>query len=154
MLVRYINAYQDVQPLTIGELWAISITQRIVLIESLRRLAQRIEFNRAERREADSLADRLLGASGLRLESVAATLAGYDRAPFSDAFAVQFVHRLRDQHARITPVLIWLDERLAAQETTADTIVRDEHKRQDSANVTVPTSSQAFASSLTSTGRI
>ena len=33
ILVSYVNAYQDVQPLTIGELWAVSITLQIVLIE-------------------------------------------------------------------------------------------------------------------------
>ena len=38
MLVRYVLAYQGVQPLTIGELWAISITLRIVLVENLARL--------------------------------------------------------------------------------------------------------------------
>ena len=32
MLVRYVRAYQEVQPLTIGELWAVSITLRIVLV--------------------------------------------------------------------------------------------------------------------------
>ena len=42
MLCRYVRAYQEVQPLTIGELWAVSITLRIVLIENLRRLAGRI----------------------------------------------------------------------------------------------------------------
>ena len=40
ILVSYVNAYQEVQPLTIGELWAVSITLQIVLIENLRRLAQ------------------------------------------------------------------------------------------------------------------
>ena len=35
MLVRYVTAYQEVQPLTIGELWAVSITLRIVLVENL-----------------------------------------------------------------------------------------------------------------------
>ena len=39
MLVRYVRAYQEVQPLTIGELWAVSITLRIVLVENLGRLA-------------------------------------------------------------------------------------------------------------------
>ena len=47
-----------------------------------------------------------------------------------DAFAVQLVHRLRDQDPRITPALTWLDQHLAAQGTTADTVVRDEHQRQ------------------------
>ena len=51
MLVRFVRAYQEVQPLTIGELWAVSITLRIVLIENLGRLAQQITTSRA--READ-----------------------------------------------------------------------------------------------------
>ena len=42
MLVRFVRAYQDVQPLTIGELWAVSITLRIVLVENLGRLARQI----------------------------------------------------------------------------------------------------------------
>jgi cyclic beta-1,2-glucan synthetase len=42
MLVGYVRAYQQVQPLTIGELWAVSITLRIVMIENLRRLAEQI----------------------------------------------------------------------------------------------------------------
>ncbi|MGO3004341.1 MAG: hypothetical protein ACTIIR_06090, partial [Halomonas sp.] len=38
-LHTFISAYQRVQPLTIGELWAVAITLRIVLVENLRRLA-------------------------------------------------------------------------------------------------------------------
>ncbi len=35
MLIRFVRAYQEVQPLTIGELWAVAITLRIVLVENL-----------------------------------------------------------------------------------------------------------------------
>ena len=49
MLVGYVRAYQEVQPLTIGELWAVSITLRIVMIENLRRLAEQIVNGRAAR---------------------------------------------------------------------------------------------------------
>src|SRR5688572_24630824 len=41
-LRRFVHAYQSVAPLTIGELWAVAITLRIVLVENLRRVAQRI----------------------------------------------------------------------------------------------------------------
>ena len=136
-LCRFVHAYQQTQPLTIGELWAVAITLRIVLVENLRRLAERIVFSRAARQEADGLANRLLGAAALAAESVSVVLADLDRAPLPDAFAVQLVHRLRDQDPRITPALTWLDERLAAQGTTADAVVRDEHQRQGAANVTV-----------------
>ena len=58
MLVRFVGAYQRVQPLTIGELWAVAITLRIVLIENLRRSAEQITSGRAACREADALADQ------------------------------------------------------------------------------------------------
>src|SRR5713101_4590847 len=60
-LTRFVRAYQTVQPLTIGELWAVAITLRIVLIENLRRSASLILHRRTERQDADLLADRLLG---------------------------------------------------------------------------------------------
>ena len=60
-LVRFVRAYQAVQPLTIGELWAVAITLRIVLVENLRRAAHRILSSRIARQDADAIADRLLG---------------------------------------------------------------------------------------------
>jgi cyclic beta-1,2-glucan synthetase len=36
-LRRFVTSYQRVQPLTIGEWWAVVIMLRIVLIENLRR---------------------------------------------------------------------------------------------------------------------
>src|SRR6266849_3094800 len=63
MLRRFVRAYQRVQPLTIGELWAVAITLRIVLVENLRRGARRIVHSRTSRDEADALADRLLGVN-------------------------------------------------------------------------------------------
>ena len=59
-LRRFINAYQKVSPLSIGELWAVPISLRLALVENLRRLATRIVSSRTERDEADRLADKLL----------------------------------------------------------------------------------------------
>ena len=137
MLRRFVRAYQRVQPLTIGELWAVAITLRIVLVENLRRGARRIVAGRAARQEADALADRLLGVNAPPAESIAPTLQDYDEAPLPAPFAVQLVQRLRDQDPRVTPALLWLEERLAAQGTSVDAIVHDEHQRQGSTNVTV-----------------
>ena len=137
MLCRFVRAYQDVQPLTIGELWAISITLRIVLIENLRRIAGRIADSYVARQEADQVAGRLLGSSARTPEPASAVLAELKRMPLPDAFAVELVHKLRDQDSKVTPVLAWLDEHLSAQGTTADTVVREEHQRQGSGTVTV-----------------
>jgi cyclic beta-1,2-glucan synthetase len=136
-LRRFVRAYQRVQPLTIGELWAVAITLRIVLVENLRRAAARIVSSRAARQEADVLADRLLGVNGYTAEPAALLRRDADREPFSPAFTVQLLQRLRDQDPRVTPALHWLEELLAAQATTSDETVRDEHQRQGASNVTV-----------------
>lgn len=136
-LIRFVRAYQRVQPLTIGELWAVAITLRIVLVENLRRAAERIVRSRAARQEADGLADRLLGVGVDAAEPAVSALRSFELASLPRAFAVQLVQRLSDQDPAVTPALRWLDERLAAQGTTADEIVREEHRRQGAMNVAV-----------------
>jgi len=133
----FVRAYQRVQPLTIGELWAVAITLRIVLVENLRRAAARIVSSRAARQEADALADRLLGVNGYAAEPDALVRRAADRGSFSPAFTVQLVQRLRDQDPKVTPALHWMEERLGKQGTTSDETVRDEHQRQGASNVTV-----------------
>jgi len=137
VLHRFVTAYQRVQPLTIGELWAVAITLRIVLVENLRRLAERIVRSRTAREEADMLADSLLGTGGQSLVPQATVLRRFEKTPLATAFAVQLVQRLRDLDPKVRPILLWLDERLAAQGTTADEIVRAEHQRQAAMSVTV-----------------
>ena len=63
-LQRFVQRFQQVQVLTIGELWAIPIALRLVLLENLRRMAEQIVNSRAARRDADALANELLGLGG------------------------------------------------------------------------------------------
>jgi len=137
LLRRFVAAYQRVQPLTIGELWAVAITLRIVLVENMRRTAERIVRGRESRLRADLVANRLLGSDGGVSEPISDVLRDYENAPLPRTFTVQLVQRLREQDPRVTPALQWLDEHLAAQGTTAEEIVRNEHHRLGAMNVTV-----------------
>ncbi|HEY2645925.1 MAG TPA: glucoamylase family protein, partial [Candidatus Acidoferrales bacterium] len=134
-LRRFVAAYQRVQPLTIGELWAVAITLRVVLVENLRRIAERIVRSRAARREADDLADSLLRPGGQA--EILPALKLLERSPLDTAFAVQLVQRLRDLDPKVGPVLLWLDQRLAVAGTSADEIVRAEHQQQGAMSVSV-----------------
>jgi cyclic beta-1,2-glucan synthetase len=134
-LRRFVAAYQRVQPLTIGELWAVAITLRVVLVENLRRMADRIVSSRVARQEADALADSLLGPGGE--SAIRPALDQLEKAPLAAAFAVQLVQRLRDLDPKVGPVLLWLDRRLTAAGTHADEIVRAEHQAQGAASVSV-----------------
>jgi len=137
VLRRFVAAYQRVQPLTIGELWAVAITLRVVLVENLRRMADRIVRSRAARQEADTLADRLLGSNGQAEILPESALRRFENAPLERAFVVQLVQRLRDLDPKVRPVLVWLDQRLTAAGTNADEMVRTEHQQQGTANVSV-----------------
>ncbi len=136
-LFRFVRAYQRVQPLTIGELWAVAITLRILLVENLRRSAERIVSSRSGRAAADDVADRLFQTDGETPETAAAVLRPFESTRLSRSFSVQLIQRLRDQDPAVTPALRWLDERLAVQGTTAEEIVREELQLQGATNVTV-----------------
>ncbi len=132
-LRRFLHAYQKVQPLTIGELWAVAIALRIVLVENLRRLAETMVQGQADRKTANTLADLLLGVrcqvSDAGLKEV--------QLPLPMAFAVQFVRRLREEDPAVAAALRWLDASLAAQGTTAVRIVEAEQQQQGADNVTI-----------------
>ncbi len=135
-LHRYLAAYQQVEPLTIGELWAVPITLRIILIENLRRIAQSIVSSDHARRQADTLADHLLADP----TQVGELLEGAGSRPelaADNAFAVQLAHRLRGQDPRDDPAQGWLNARLALRNTTIDRVVHEEQQRQGAANATI-----------------
>jgi cyclic beta-1,2-glucan synthetase len=59
LLTHFVRAYQNVEPLTIGELWAIPSTLRVLLVENLRRLVVRILRSQGGRQLADEFLDRI-----------------------------------------------------------------------------------------------
>tara|TARA_R110000868_G_scaffold373543_1_gene637746 strand:+ start:125245 stop:133872 length:8628 start_codon:yes stop_codon:yes gene_type:complete len=136
-LSRYLRAYQRVQPLTIGELWAVPITLRLVLLENLRRLADQIAFGHQHRHDADLLADRILGIDSVQ----PVQLTDVDTCPNGDllpeVFAAQLAKRLRDCDPLTTPAIAWLEKRLATQGTKVDLVVQHAQERQGASNVTV-----------------
>src|ERR1700752_1871926 len=81
ILRRFIAAYQRVQPLTIGELWAVAITLRVVLVENLRRIAEHMVVSRSARLDADILADRVLCTGGQPAVSSESVLRRFENKP-------------------------------------------------------------------------
>jgi cyclic beta-1,2-glucan synthetase len=62
LLIDFLRAYQVEHALTQGELWALPTTLRVVLVENLRRLAERVAAEEAAREAAHTLCDGLDGA--------------------------------------------------------------------------------------------
>ena len=136
-LVRFIKAYQKVQPLTIGELWAIAITLRIILVENLARLAHGIVQRGMMADKADAVADRILGVKGREGEAAHAVIADMAPITLSAPFIARLEQRLRDQDSNASAMLRWVDEHNAQAGTSTEQIIRDEYQNQGATNVTV-----------------
>lgn len=135
-LHKFVGAYQSITPLTIGELWAVAITLRIVLIENLRRLADQITLGRTERAAADSLTDKLL-ISGPAQSVLLFEIESRSSEPLSEVFSAQLAKGLRDQDPRTTPALEWLEKRLLAQGTNTEEVVANSQAREGASNVSI-----------------
>lgn len=144
MLRRFLQAYQQVTPLRIGELWAVAITLKIALIEQLKFLALRIVSDRIQCDEADRTADRLLdrifqpllpNSQSDLIEMLANELGPMDH--LDRAFIVQLVQRLRDQDPDVWPAFDWIERSLKGFQTNTLQVIQLEHQRQASAQVTV-----------------
>ena len=135
-LTEFVNEYQQVQILTIGELWAIAISLRLILIENLRRVSQRIVESRKAREVADAIADEVLKLANPK-ENVDTVFDRIEEPKVTQPLAVQLIQRLRDHDGLPVKMLDWLKAKADLQGYSLDTAVSEEHLRQGAANVTV-----------------
>ncbi|MGY6549085.1 MAG: DUF3131 domain-containing protein [Roseinatronobacter sp.] len=144
VLVQVMRAYQTVEPLTIGEHWAVAITLRIVLLENMRRLADQIISGQHQRADADRLVDSLVppavpatgvGYSGTL--SLLEAVAPFGADPLPEITAAQIAKRLRGCDPADTPLCDWLDDRLRAQGLTREEVIVHAQQRQGASNVTM-----------------
>ena len=94
LLTRFLCAYQETCELKLSEMWALPTTLRVVLIENLRRLAERVATNKAAREVANLCCDHL---DTLRTRTLRQVLALLDRRGVGRVFLAQMAQRL--QHA-------------------------------------------------------
>jgi len=98
-LVAFLQGYQHESEqggehtLAQGELWALPTTLRVVLIENLRRLAERVAAEEAAREAANGLCDLHAGCSE---RDAAARFEEMNRRGVGAAFALQVMQRLHD----------------------------------------------------------
>lgn len=138
-LERFLNAYQKVTPLTIGELWAFAITLRFAMVENLRQSAARIVDSREERFEADRIADELIDIAGRQPEDLLAFFIKKlsRRRKLGSAFVEQLTRRLRDRDYTISAIFEWLEDQMQEQSTSIDRIVQLEYQNQAAEQITV-----------------
>ena len=134
-LSRYIQAYSTRHALEIGELWAVAINLRILLVENARRLSTRIMEAGRERLKADQLADALLGIGRPSRPTLAEAMPGWRTTSPSIPFAVQLLRRLSESPAR--DALQWVHTALGERGHSSESAVQHELSKQSQGTLTM-----------------
>ncbi len=120
-VTQFIAAYQTVEPLKLGELWAFPIMLQLALLENLRRVGTRIARRREERDAAINWADRMLAAAESEPKQLIQLLAEFANAdvPLTAPFVEEFYARLQAQGPAMAFVQTWIEHKLFEQGITA-----------------------------------
>ena len=93
MLVEFLTAYQESCELNLSEMWALPTTLRVVLVENLRRLAERVATNKAAREAANLCFDNIDNFTPEALNDLLGLL---NARGVGRVFLVQLAQRLQD----------------------------------------------------------
>jgi len=118
---QFIAAYQTVEPLKLGELWAFPIMLQLALLENLRRVGVRIAQRREELDAAITWTDRMLAAAESEPKRLIQLLAEFANAdvPLTAPFVEELYGRLQAQGSAMAFVQTWVEHKLLEQGVTA-----------------------------------
>src|SRR5258707_5265640 len=120
-LAVFVNSYQRVAPLTIGELWAWPSMLKLARLETLRRLATETMESRSARLAADAYV--------AQIERLGDEIARPLPVVFGLASIAHLLHRVREYGLRLSSIRTAVERHLAGQETTAEAAIPGEHQR-------------------------
>ncbi|MCD2339329.1 carbohydrate-binding protein [Ideonella azotifigens] len=111
LLKTYLRAYQGERELSLAELWALPTTLRVVLVENLRRLAERAATLQAARDAAHQWLDQQADAINMaQLDALAPQMAARG---VGEAFLLQLDQRVEELSPEMSAALnAWLSTRL------------------------------------------
>jgi len=134
-LTSIVEGFQEIETLTIGEIWAIPAILRYVLLENLRRLSDRVDVSRRMREEASGFADFLV--SNREKGDLGRAFQAHEKFAADNSFTAQLLYRLREDSASAAEALSWLEEQLEARGIDAEEAIVLEHSRISTGNLTV-----------------
>ncbi|MGI8981278.1 MAG: GH36-type glycosyl hydrolase domain-containing protein [Pirellulaceae bacterium] len=128
-IIGFVREFQVVTPLTIGELWAIPIMLRLVLVENLRRIASHMLAARTCELEAARILAEWTEETGVSLDLSPPHECG--------SLILRMIEGLQELGSESTGRLRELERRIVAQHVTLQQVVHGEHQRQAANQVSI-----------------
>ncbi len=139
LLVHYLGGYQAQRELGLAEMWALPTTLRVVLVENLRRLAERLATQQAARELARRCSDEATQCTVAALQALCADLA---TRGVEEIFLAQLAQQLLDPHHSSGEVLPpplrhWLQEQRQSRLLPPGALAARQHAEQTADNLSV-----------------
>ncbi|MDB5877853.1 MAG: cation tolerance protein CutA, partial [Variovorax sp.] len=131
LFTTFLDAYQEVDELTLGELWALPTTLRVVLLENLRRVAESIAENKVAREVAHAVWDAEDPLSDIDLDAIYGMVQSHG---LHQSYCAQLWQRLPvERSERQSPVVAWTERHCPA----GPALINEAQANQAAANLTV-----------------
>jgi len=139
IFAQFIEAYQTVTPLKLGELWAIPIMLRLALIENLRRASTRITTSREYVNLAQQWANKMLEMAENDPQNLILVIADMARSKplLSSAFVAELTRKLQGHGSALALPLTWIEQKLAESSLTIEQMIQIETQQQAADQVSV-----------------
>ncbi|MCW3087789.1 MAG: glycosyltransferase, partial [Sediminibacterium sp.] len=150
-LSGFVQAYQSVTFLKLGELWAIPIMLRLALIENLRRLAIQVAIDLTYKDLANYWADEMIKAAEEDPKNLILVIADMARSkpPMVSSFVAELTRKLHGKGSALALPLTWIEQTLEENGSTSNELVNLENQKQaaDQISISNSISSLRFLSS-------
>lgn len=131
LFTAFLNAYQDVDELTLGELWALPTTLRVVLLENLRRVAESIAESKVASEVAYAAWDT---AESLSAQDLDVLYRALQSRGMQESYLTQLWQRLPLEHGADAPALVrWTEQHCP----NGPALIANAQSAQAAANLTV-----------------
>ncbi|HTN45667.1 MAG TPA: glucoamylase family protein [Flavipsychrobacter sp.] len=141
-LSSFASAYQSVNELSLGELWAIPIMLRLALIENLRRVASRVALDKIDQNIAAYWADKMINVAEKNSKDIILIVADMARSNprLSGPFVGEYLRKLQAKGSAFTLPINWMVLQLAELGLNAEEMIHIEGQNQAVEQVSVSNS--------------
>lgn len=141
-LGSFLNSYQSVTYLKLGELWSIPIMLRLALIENIRLVSANIAIDKVDRNLANFWVEKMIETAENSPKDLILVIGDMARTkpPVSGAFVSEFTRQLRGKGPDLGLVLNWIEQQLSGSGLTSSELVNAENHKQAADQVSMSNS--------------
>ncbi len=141
-LSRFVNAYQTIINLKLGELWSIPNMLRQAIIENIRRISARIAIDKVDRNLADYWAEKMIDVAEKKPADLILVIADMARSnpPIAGPYVSELIRLLRGKGPELALALNWIEQQLSGSGLTGTGVVNAEIQKQAADQVSISNS--------------